>query len=84
MFGIVGDLEGVAGIVGGEIGDEDERLSGALLLVVHGDTVRFDFRHVNLPLRMSYADVAGRNTYRRAKRQTRRTCLQQVATRDSF
>src|SRR5271169_3295899 len=56
MLGIVCDLEGIAGVVGGEIGDEDERLSCPLLLVVHGDAVRFDLRHVNLSLRMSDAE----------------------------
>ena len=28
MLGVVGDLEGVAGVVGGGIGDQDERLAG--------------------------------------------------------
>ena len=58
--------------------------SRPLLLVVDGDAVRFHLRHVNLPLCISYADVSGRNTNRRGKRQARRTCLQQAATRDSF
>ena len=30
MLGVVGDLEGVAGVVGGEIGDEDKRLARSL------------------------------------------------------
>ena len=30
MLGVVGDLERVAGVVGGEIGDEDQRLAGSL------------------------------------------------------
>jgi hypothetical protein len=31
MLGVVGDLEGVAGVVGGEIRDEDKRLARSLL-----------------------------------------------------
>ena len=41
MLGVIGDLERVAGVVGGEIGDEDERLACALLLVIHSDVVDF-------------------------------------------
>jgi hypothetical protein len=35
-------------MVGGEIGNEDERFSCPLLLVVDGDAVGLDFRHANL------------------------------------
>jgi len=53
LLGIIRDLEGVAGIVGGEIRDEHQRLAGPLLLVVHRDAVRLDLRHVNLPVRIA-------------------------------
>ena len=62
MLGIIGDLEGVAGIVGGEIGNEDKRLPCALLRVIHRNAIRFDFRHANLPLCMRDANVAPRST----------------------
>src|SRR6516225_9749164 len=48
-LGVIGDLEGIAGIVGGQIGDEKERLTAALLLVIDSDTVGLDFRHVYKP-----------------------------------
>ena len=35
VLGVLGRLEGVAGVVGGEVGNEDERLPGSLRLVVH-------------------------------------------------
>jgi hypothetical protein len=48
-LGIVRDLESVASIVGGKVWNEDERLTGPLLLVIHSDVVHFDFRHISLP-----------------------------------
>jgi hypothetical protein len=50
VLGVIGDLEGVAGMVGGKIGNENKRLSRPLLLVVDGDAVGLDFRHANLPV----------------------------------
>src|ERR1700722_18473259 len=84
MLGIIRDLESVTGIVGSEIGNEDERLPCTLLRVIHSDAVSLDLCHATLPLRMSDADVSGRSTDRRGKRQSRSTCLQQAATRDNF
>ena len=55
MLGVVGDLKGVAGIVGGEIRDEHERLARALLLIVHRDAVSLDLGHANLPALMRIA-----------------------------
>jgi hypothetical protein len=42
MLDVVGDLECVTSVVGGEIGDENEGLASSLLLVVDGDVVDFD------------------------------------------
>ena len=50
LLGVIGDLKGVAGMVGGKIGDEHERLACPLLLVIDRDAVRFDFRRVYLPI----------------------------------
>jgi hypothetical protein len=38
MLGVRRKLEGVAGVVGGQVGDEKERLALALLLVVDGES----------------------------------------------
>ena len=51
MFGVVGDLEGVAGVICGEIGDENERLARSLGLVIDRDAVDFDLGHEDLPAR---------------------------------
>ena len=45
MFGVVGDLESVAGVVGCEIRDEDEWFARPLGLVVDRDVVDLDLRH---------------------------------------
>jgi hypothetical protein len=50
MFGIVGDLKGVAGVVGREIRDEHERFARSLLLVVHADAIGLDLGHMTLPV----------------------------------
>ena len=49
VLGIVRDLKGVAGVVGGKIGNENERLACSLSLVIDRDAVRVHFRHVSLP-----------------------------------
>jgi hypothetical protein len=51
-LGVIANLEGVAGMIGSKIGDENKRLTGPLLLVVHGDAVGLDFRHTYLPGRL--------------------------------
>ena len=45
MLGIVGDLEGVTGVVGGKVRDEHKRLARPLGLVIHRDVVDFDLGH---------------------------------------
>src|SRR6185437_5987339 len=49
MLFVVGDLEGVAGVVCGEIGDEDQRLARPLALIVHRDAVDLDLGHGRPP-----------------------------------
>ena len=49
VLGIVGNLERIAGVVGGEKGNKDKRLAGPLLLIIYRDAIRFDLRQVNLP-----------------------------------
>jgi hypothetical protein len=39
---VVRDLKGITCIVGGKVGDQQQRLAGALLLVVDGDVVGLD------------------------------------------
>ena len=46
VLGVLGNLEGIASIIGGRVGDQDQRLPVSLLLVVDGNTVRFDFRYL--------------------------------------
>src|ERR1700751_2716013 len=58
VLGIIPDLKGIAGMVGGKIGNENERLSRPLLLVVDGDAVGSGFRHANLPVVLSSAFAA--------------------------
>jgi hypothetical protein len=45
VLGELGELEGVAGVVGGEIGKEDQRLTRTRRLVVHGDVPHRRGRH---------------------------------------
>src|SRR5579871_747602 len=45
VLGIFADLEGVAGVVGRQIGDEQQGFAGALLLVVDGYVVDLDLGH---------------------------------------
>jgi hypothetical protein len=45
VFGVLGDLKGITGVIGGQVGDKNERLSGSLLIVVHGYVVHFDSGH---------------------------------------
>src|ERR1700722_10202539 len=49
VLSIVGDLKSITGLISGQIGNENKRLSRALLLVVDGDAVGLDFRHAYLP-----------------------------------
>ena len=51
MFRVLGDLEGVAGVVGGEIGNEDQRFSRPLLFVIDRESVDVRFRHTVHPSR---------------------------------
>jgi len=46
VLGVLGNLESIAGAIRGQERNQDQRLSGSLLIVVHGDTVRFDLGHL--------------------------------------
>jgi len=48
VLGIFCDLEGITGVIGGQVRNENKRLAGSLLVLVYGDVVRFDLRHGNL------------------------------------
>src|SRR5712692_427140 len=48
VLGIFCHLEGVTGVIGGQVGNENEGLASSLLVIVHGDVVCFDLRHVSL------------------------------------
>src|SRR6266542_1776913 len=50
VLGVVGHLEGVAGLVDGEVGDEHHWFPGALLLVVDVDVVGAHCWHATLPV----------------------------------
>src|SRR6266568_247361 len=45
VFGVLGDLKSVTGVISRQIRDKDERLSCTLLVVVDGDLVCLDFWH---------------------------------------
>src|SRR5271169_5534850 len=45
MLGVVPRLERIAGVVGRQIGNQQQRLARALLFVVHGDVIDLDLRH---------------------------------------
>jgi len=47
--GVLGDLEGVTGIVGRQVGNQHQRLSGSLLVVVHRDVLGSDLGHLAPP-----------------------------------
>jgi hypothetical protein len=46
VVGVPGNLKRIAGAVRGQVRDQDQRLSGALLIVVHGEFVHLDFGHL--------------------------------------
>src|SRR6266545_3066217 len=50
VLGVLRHLEGVTSVIGGQVGNEDQRFSGSLLVIVHGDVIGFDFRHGSLSL----------------------------------
>jgi hypothetical protein len=45
VLGVLRHLEGVTGVICGQVGNENEGLSGSLLLIVHGEVVGFDLGH---------------------------------------
>src|SRR5271167_3416693 len=59
-LGVLCHLEGVTGVIGGQIWYENEGLSSSLLVIVHCNVVGFDFRHESL----SFAYISGRNSTR--------------------
>jgi hypothetical protein len=50
ILGVLCDLKGVTRVIGGEVRNENEGISGPLLLVVHGDVVRSDLGHRRLSI----------------------------------
>jgi hypothetical protein len=55
VLGVVGHLEGVAGLVDGQVGDQHQRLPGTLLLVVDIDVVGAHRGHATLLARLTSA-----------------------------
>src|SRR5262245_34105628 len=53
MLRVLGDLEGVAGVISGQIGNEKKRLAASLLFIVDREVVGVDFRHGRPPLSFS-------------------------------
>ena len=51
VLGVLCHLEGVAGVIGGQVRNENEWLSSSLLVVVHCDVIGFDLRHASTPFR---------------------------------
>ena len=45
MLCVLRNLESVTGMVSGEVGDQDQRCSRSLLVIVDGDVIGFNFRH---------------------------------------
>src|SRR4029077_20159076 len=48
VFGIFGYLECITGVIGGQVGDENEGLTGSLLVIIDIEVVSFDLRHASL------------------------------------
>src|SRR6266566_2722843 len=59
MLGIFRHLKSVTGVIGGQEGDENQRIACSLLLVVHRDVICFDLRHGILLFNASLALVIG-------------------------
>src|SRR6266566_5458795 len=51
VLGVLCHLEGVTSVFGGQIRNENKRLSASLLVIVHHDVVGFDLRHWSLSIR---------------------------------
>ncbi len=45
VLGVFRHLKSVTGMIGGQVGNENEWLACSLLVIVHGDVVCFDLRH---------------------------------------
>ena len=45
VLGILSHLEGVTGVIGGQLRNKNEGLTGSLLIIVHRDVVGFNLRH---------------------------------------
>jgi hypothetical protein len=61
MFGVLWSLKRITGIIGAQIGDQDEGFSASLLLVIHIDVVYFYLGHLPFPfwLMMIRIDLGG-------------------------
>ncbi len=57
---VLGDLEGVTGVIGRQIWDQDQRFSGSLSLVVDRDAVGGDLGHLVSPFGYCSERTAGR------------------------
>src|ERR1700730_7015122 len=68
VLGVLCDLEGITGMIGGQKRKENEGLPRALLVIVHRDVVGFDLRHGNQSFPMwsvSSIGALGRNVMSR-------------------
>src|SRR6202044_358104 len=93
MLGVVGDLESITGVVGGEIRDQDQGFTRSLLLVIDRDVVDFDLGHRGLPgtartprldakaLIEGYAQASGAVNALRRRIWSRPTCRPRCAAR---
>jgi hypothetical protein len=53
MLGVLGDLKGVAGVIRRQIGNEEQRLSAALLLIMKCDVIDARLWYLTLLLPIS-------------------------------
>ena len=51
LLGVLRHLEGIAGMIGGQVWNENEWLTSSLLVVIHRDVIGFDLRHGSPPVR---------------------------------
>lgn len=49
VFGVLGYLEGVTSVIGGQVGNEQQGLSVSLLVVIHRNVVGFNLGYGRLP-----------------------------------
>src|SRR6266567_1863360 len=54
VLGVLRHLEGVTCVIGGQVRNENERLTDSLLVIVQRDVVGFDLRHGSQSFRMCF------------------------------